>query len=204
LNRKKLEEGNLIEGNFYPKYSTQNFIANYLTQNFVRTLLDTVASVEAHQCLDVGSGEGFLLKCLHSQFPHLRIISSDISKKMQALAQQNTSLGGIVASAEILPLANHTVDLVLACEVLEHLDQPEKALAEMSRISRSFCILSVPREPIWRFMNVARLSYLSSFGNTPGHIQHWSRHDFLNLVSQYFTVVQVRNPFPWTFVVGKK
>lgn len=204
MNQKKHGEGNLIEGNFYPKYSTKNFIANHLTRNFVRTLLNTVASVEANQCLDVGSGEGFLLECLHSQFPHLRIISSDLSKKMQALAKQNTSLDGIVASAEILPFANHAVDLVLACEVLEHLYCPEKALAEMSRISRNFCILSVPREPIWRVMNMVRLSYPSSFGNTPGHIQHWSRHDFVKLVSKYFTVVQVRNPFPWTFVVGRK
>lgn len=201
-NRNQAKE--LVIGNYYPKYSTKNFITRYFTQNFIKTLLDTIKAVEANTCLDLGTGEGFLLNHIKSQFPHLHIISSDISYKMQVLSKQSTNLEGIVASAEVLPLADNTVDLVVACEVLEHLYQPEAALAEITRVSRKFCILSVPREPLWRAMNMARFSYLREFGNTPGHIQHWSQKKFVQLVNQYFSIIQVRSPLPWTFVIGKK
>ncbi len=38
-------------------------------------------------------------------------------------------------------------------------------------------------------------------GNTPGHLQHWSRAGFLRLVADYFEVVEVRTPLPWTMAL---
>ena len=36
-------------------------------------------------------------------------------------------------------------------------------------------LVSVPREPLWRALNVARGAYLRELGNTPGHVNHWSK-----------------------------
>jgi ubiquinone/menaquinone biosynthesis C-methylase UbiE len=198
------QEAELIVGNYYPKYSTTNLLARYLVQGFLKTLLESVELVEANTCIDLGTGEGLLLSHLKTQFPSMQIISSDISYRMQIIAKKNNSLQGVVASAEMLPFANETVDLVTACEVLEHLHQPKQALTEIRRVTRRFCILSVPREPLWRVMNLARFSYVRHWGNTPGHVQHWSKDGFVRLVSTYFKVIEVRSPLPWTFVIGEK
>jgi hypothetical protein len=62
-------------------------------------------------------------------------------------------------------------------------------------------VVSVPREPIWCGLNMVRGKYFSKLGNTPGHIQHWSSSDFVNLVSKYFDVVEVKKPLPWTMLL---
>ncbi len=94
----------------------------------------------------------------------------------------------------------HSVDLIFVLEVLEHLEDPDAALAELQRVTARHVILSVPREPIWRILNMARGSYLCDFGNTPGHLNHWSTRSFVATVNRYFVVRAVRTPLPWTIV----
>ena len=93
---------------------------------------------------------------------------------------------------------------MICCEVLEHLAEPRRALERLASISRRHCLLSVPREPLWRALNCLRGSYLGQLGNTPGHIQHWSRGAFLRLVGEYFEIVEVRSPIPWTVVLCRR
>ncbi len=40
-------------------------------------------------------------------------------------------------------------------------------------------LVSVPREPLWRALNMARGAYWRELGNTPGHLNHWSRRSFV-------------------------
>jgi hypothetical protein len=53
---------------------------------------------------------------------------------------------------------------------------------------------------MWRLGNLARGRYVGDLGNTPGHIQHFSRAAFSRLVDHHLDVIAVRRPFPWTFV----
>jgi len=69
------------------------------------------------------------------------------------------------------------------------------------RLARAGWLVSVPREPIWRMLNMARGRYLSALGNTPGHIQHWSARAFVELVGQRLDVQAVRSPLPWTMAL---
>jgi 2-polyprenyl-3-methyl-5-hydroxy-6-metoxy-1,4-benzoquinol methylase len=92
-------------------------------------------------------------------------------------------------------------DLVVCCEVLEHLENPEAGLEALQRITQQHLIVSVPMEPLWCMLNMARGKYLSQWGNTPGHIQHWSKHGFTELVSKYFDIVEISNPLPWTMLL---
>jgi hypothetical protein len=59
----------------------------------------------------------------------------------------------------------------------------------------------VPREPLWRGLNMARGAYLKDLGNTPGHINHWSKRAFNELVSLYGRPEKVAGVFPWTLAV---
>ena len=69
-----------------------------------------------------------------------------------------------------------------AAEVLEHLEDTEAAVNVLAQIATPYLVVSVPREPLWRILNLARGAYLKDLGNTPGHVQHWSTASFLRLL----------------------
>jgi SAM-dependent methyltransferase len=103
--------------------------------------------------------------------------------------------------AENLPFADAEFDLASAIEVLEHVPDPEHTLSEMARCAGSHLLVSVPREPLWRMLNMARGAYWGELGNTPGHLNHWSKRSFIELLSRHGEVVEVRSPFPWTMLL---
>ena len=107
----------------------------------------------------------------------------------------------VIAPAPPLPFRDGAFDLVAAVESLEHMEDPEGALAEMARCARRHLLVSVPREPQWRMLNMARGAYWSALGNTPGHLNHWSRRSFVRLLSGHGEVVELRSPFPWTMLL---
>ena len=61
---------------------------------------------------------------------------------------------------------------------------PEHTVAEMARVALRHLLVSVPREPLWRGLNMARGAYLKDLGNTPGHLNHWSKRSFVALLSR--------------------
>jgi hypothetical protein len=48
---------------------------------------------------------------------------------------------------------------------------------------------------------MARGAYLRELGNTPGHVNHWSKRGFVAFLSTVGEPVEVRSPFPWTMVL---
>jgi SAM-dependent methyltransferase len=101
-----------------------------------------------------------------------------------------------------LPFADDMFDLVLAIEVLEHVPDPDRALRELRRVGTSTLIASVPFEPVWRIGNMVRGRYLRDLGNTPGHVNHWTRWGFTRFVGNRFDVVDTVSPVPWTMVLA--
>ena len=81
---------------------------------------------------------------------------------------------------------------------------PEHTVAEMARVASGHLLVSVPREPLWRGLNMARGAYLKDLGNTPGHLNHWSKRSFVALLSQHGEVVEARSPFPWTMLPRRR
>ena len=103
--------------------------------------------------------------------------------------------------AENLPFADGEFDLASAIEVLEHVPDPEHTVAEMARVAQRWLLVSVPREPLWRALNMARGAYIKELGNTPGHLNHWSKRGFVALLARHGEVVEARSPFPWTMLL---
>ena len=105
-----------------------------------------------------------------------------------------------VTSVYDLPPADDSAHLIVCCEVFEHLEDPASAFATIQAVGPRDFVLSVPREPLWRGLNMMRGRYLGALGNTPGHIQYWSKAAIAALAARYFDVVTVLSSFPWTMI----
>jgi ubiquinone/menaquinone biosynthesis C-methylase UbiE len=193
----------VLTGNTYDKYGTRNLIERRLVDGFFATLLGSLPRRAPAAVLEVGVGEGEVSSKLQWLYPDARIVAVDLPDDRLAAEWSARDLVGVCADIVALPFPAKTFDLVLAIEVLEHVPDPSAAIAELARLSGSHLVLSVPREPLWRAANVARGKYLSAMGNTPGHIQHWSRRGFSELVRAHVDIESLRSPFPWTLITAR-
>jgi len=160
---------------------------------------------EARTIVDVGCGEGYVLDRISKIRIFERLVGVDKSEELTRKASGlYPSLAFSKASAYSLPYNSGEFDLALACEVLEHLEDYEKAIIELKRISNKFIIITVPLEPLWRVFNMVRTSYITSLGNTPGHLQHWNRKGFSRMLTRYFTVEKILYPLPWQIALCRK
>lgn len=186
--------------NAYDKYGTQNPVEKRLMDTFLGKLDLAIRGLNPRQILEVGAGEGEIAARLQSTFPRSPVVAMDLPDGETASQWSQRGVTGFFGDMRQLPFVDKSVDLVLGIEVLEHVPDPELALAEIARVCRGVAVMSVPREPIWRVANMARGKYLDELGNTPGHINHWSRRGFVRFVEQSFRVDWAASPFPWTMV----
>ena len=199
--------GNTDE-DFRTKYVKTNVITRRLLAGFfngIGELLREPGLADVRSAIEVGCGEGFSTQKLRALLPRdATFRASDVEQRLVDEARaRNPGIPIERESIYELPHADKSFDLVFVLEVLEHLDDPAKALAEVCRVSRRWVIASVPREPIWRMLNLARLKYVTALGNTPGHINHWSAGGFQRFISRSATVRSRRTPLPWTMVLAE-
>jgi 2-polyprenyl-3-methyl-5-hydroxy-6-metoxy-1,4-benzoquinol methylase len=194
-------------GNTYDKYGSSNPVVKRLMAGFHRAVDDLWAKAAPSSVLDIGCGEGVLTLEWAERLGDGRVVGIDLDDpKLRAewAARTRPNLEFRVEEATSLSFRNDEFDMVAAIEVLEHVPDPEATVAEMARVARSRLLVSVPREPLWRALNMARGAYLRDLGNTPGHVNHWSKRAFVSLLSRYGTVEEARSPFPWTMALVRQ
>lgn len=200
----------LVSGNYFDKYATANPVYRRLVGRFVRCARQLIDLARPAEVIEVGCGPGELAGRLFAldrgwAAGPVQYIGIDVSAEQVSIARQRwPHLRFEVASAYGLPFADRSADLVMACEVLEHLDDPALAVAELARVSRKWVLISVPWEPVWRMLNVARGRYLARVGNTPGHVRHFSRAAVHRLVGAQLQIVAERRPLPWTMLLAAR
>lgn len=198
-----IEDG-VVAGNAYDKYASRNPIERWMVGNFMAAVRRLALSTGAKKALEVGCGEGEVARLLAGAGLHVR--ATDVSEKIIDVARAHPQKEGIdfaVASVETLKPAGHAAPLVVSIEVLEHLVDPEAALKTLASLARPWLLLSVPREPLWRALNLARGKYVKDLGNTPGHLNHWSTAAFRRLAARHVKIEAVCTPLPWTIVLGR-
>ncbi len=202
---KLVRQDGIVIGNVEDKENPTNPVARWLISGFDRSLLTLVATLAPASIHEVGCGEGRLARMLYRVY-RVPLRASDFAFEV---TESNLRRGddGITylqrSIYDLLPEEDHA-ELVICCEVLEHLEQPRQALRKLRDLAAPNYILSVPREPLWRAMNLARLRFISAWGNTPGHLNHWSQSGFARfLESEGFLAERWRSPLPWTMVLGK-
>jgi Methyltransferase domain len=191
-------------GNVYDKYASTNPVERRLVAGFTREFEALVAASGAREAHEVGCGEGEL--SIRMAAAGLSVRGSDpfpgvIEEARRRAASVGLEIGFEARAVQELAPPQDSAELVVCCEVLEHLEDPEGALELLAGLAGPWLIASVPREPLWRALNIARLSYLGELGNTPGHLGHWSRRSFLALLRRRLEVVEVRCPLPWTMAL---
>jgi 2-polyprenyl-3-methyl-5-hydroxy-6-metoxy-1,4-benzoquinol methylase len=199
-----VDDEGTVTGNTYDKYGSTNPVVRRLMARFERTLDELFTEADPASLLDVGCGEGVLTHRWAQRLGDRRVVGIDLDDpQLHALWRERRApnLTYQVMKAENLPFGDGEFDVATAIEVLEHVPDPEHTVAEMARVAARHLIVSVPREPLWRALNMARGAYLRQLGNTPGHLNHWSRGSFVELLSRHGDVVQARSPFPWTMLL---
>jgi 2-polyprenyl-3-methyl-5-hydroxy-6-metoxy-1,4-benzoquinol methylase len=199
-----VSEDGVVTGNTYDKYGSENPVVRRLMASFERTLDELMAQARPQSLLDVGCGEGVLVHRWALSMPQARLVGIDLEEQsIQAgwAEREAPNLEYRTTGAEDLPFAEDEFELASAIEVLEHVPDPEHTVAEMARCASRHLLVSVPREPLWRMLNMARGAYLGELGNTPGHLNHWSKRSFTKLLARHGEVVEARSPFPWTMLL---
>jgi len=194
----------IVTGNTYDKYNAANPVARALMRGFERNLDDLFRSTSPQSVLDVGCGEGVLTQRWANALAPRRVVGIDLDDPLLAAEwarRPAANLTYIAQRAERLPFADGEFDLATAIEVLEHVPDPDHTLTEMARCAARHLLVSVPREPLWRAVNMARGAYWRALGNTPGHVNHFSKPAIVALCARHGEVIETRSPFPWTMVL---
>lgn len=198
------ETPGVVIGNHTQKYTAKNPAIKWLTERFVdrldamiaRTAADTLPATNP---FEVGAGEGVISQKLFDRFGSA--VGLDLPDA--GLREEWRSRPGphyLHGDAEKLPFNDDQFDLLVCVEVLEHLHDPEAGLRELARVTSRHLLLSVPREPIFRGSNLLTGRYLKDLGNTPGHLNHWSKRSFTAFVGTVADVKAVASPYPWSIV----
>ena len=193
-----------VTGNTYDKYGSTNPVVKRLMAGFERDLAELFARAAPRSVLDVGCGEGVLTHQWATEIAPRRVVGIDLEDATLAREWETRRAENLeyrVMKAEHLPFADGEFDVAAAIEVLEHVPDPGHTVAEMARVASGHLLVSVPREPVWRMTNLARGAYLRDLGNTPGHLNHWSKAGFVKLLERHGAVVEARSPFPWTMLL---
>ncbi len=187
----------------YKKHTSKNPLKTIFLNIYYQTFLKELKKLDIKSVLDVGCGEGFILNKLKKEDIGTSWEGIDYSKDAIEIGKKlhpylDLKQGSIYDSK----YKDNSFDLVICTEVLEHLEDPQKALKEVLRISKKFVLLSVPNEPLFL------LSNFTQWGKDIGHINHWSFLGFEKFIKENagtkFKIIARKYPFPWTLLILEK
>jgi ubiquinone/menaquinone biosynthesis C-methylase UbiE len=139
----------------YDRYHAEGRTARF-GDVFERVRVRTISSVmqrsplplsQGGTLLDVGAGEGRYLPIWRSLFPKADITAVEVSPiASERSAARYPFARHVVASAEELPFADGSFDAVISIEVIEHVPDGRRMIAECYRVLRpgGWCIISTP------------------------------------------------------------
>jgi ubiquinone/menaquinone biosynthesis C-methylase UbiE len=128
----------------YNEEASQRLLAVYTTPDVERQRLEFLNAISLNvgeKVLDVGSGPGFLAKIMAEKVkPNGSIYGVDVSEFLLNIARSNTSeneeLKFLYGDATDLPFPNEFFDTVVCAQVLEYVNDIDKALREIQRVVR--------------------------------------------------------------------
>lgn len=188
-----------------PKYRNRNPLQRFLIRRFVHCVRGLVAEAAPRtRVVEIGCGEGFLIGQLSAASPELAFTgvdpcADDLERLREKFPGVTTHQGSIYDLA-FLAEAPDLPDLIVCCEVLEHLAEPGRGLEQMIRLAEAGSarlLLSVPHEPWFQLSNLVRGKNLGSLGNDSGHVNRWGRRGFEALLARRCEILAATTSYPW-------
>jgi len=142
------------------------------------------ARVKRQKVLDCACGTGYGVRLLCEQGNAAQVIGVDIAPASVDYARRHHGVGPAVylcASADRLPLADGTVDVVTSFETIEHVPDDHSLIEEFHRVLRpnGRLIVSTPNQ--WPLKD------------TPFHVREYSRNSFIAVLESRFNGVEIYN-----------
>ena len=149
-----LDHYNSIDGDIDEKaYNSDLCTQRYFQRRRTATIKTMLDAKNGEIILDIGCGSGVQLRALAVDSPKL-MIGMDLNRAALQFAKgkniPNTEF--LIADAEQLPLREKTVDRIICAEIIEHLHEPEKMIAESERVlaDGGKIVISTPNESsVW-------------------------------------------------------
>ena len=145
-----------VTGNTYDKYGSTNPVVRRLMATFQRIARRAVRAGRPRRRCSTSAAARRSSRTSGRPRGRRRASSASTSRTRRSSAtgssaRRRTSSTGSCGAQEPFPFADGEFALATAIEVLEHVPDPEHAVAEMARCARGgHMLVSVPREPLWR------------------------------------------------------
>jgi SAM-dependent methyltransferase len=123
------------------------------TERIVSALWTDGRPGRAEHVVEAGCGPGLYARQLAARFPHLRVTGIDRSREQIRIARSRAAAESLercefaVGDARELPLADGSVDAVIASRLLSSVPVPSRIVAELRRVLRpgGRCFIAEPR-----------------------------------------------------------
>jgi SAM-dependent methyltransferase len=186
------------------KYRAKNPLQRLLIRRFATQLSELYERVRPASVLEIGCGEGFLSGWLSERHPEATFCGIDLrASDLEKLKRHFPRIRTEVGSAYDLSPVTGDYDLVICAEVLEHLEEPERALRQITALHPRNTIITVPHEPWFMLSNLLRGKNITRLGNDPEHVNHWTAASFRSLLERHLTLDEVTTSYPWILTLGK-
>ena len=152
----------------------------------VRSLLEVMPNDKFNSVLEVGSGSALVLKGIAGAVSAEKKISSDLSVSMLCAAKVELPEAILVrANADRLPFRESSIDLVILCDILEHVEDVPLVLKETKRIAKNIAF-KIPLEKclMIELQGIIRKKKSHGFGyHQSGHLYAWNINDVLSILA---------------------
>jgi ubiquinone/menaquinone biosynthesis C-methylase UbiE len=143
--------------------------------------------VRGKRVLDIACGEGYgassLLKAGAAS-----LIGVDIDANVCDHARRKYRIDARTGDAQAIPLPDHSIDLIVSFETIEHVNNPQAFLQECARVlvPEGTLIVSTPNRPV----------YSGESSRNPFHRVEFDEQEFLDLLRARFNTVDLYVQFP--------
>ena len=187
------------------KYANANPLQRLTLYRLHTTLAAELKALQPKSILDFGCGEGFLTEALAAEDAPLNgYLGVDLREDaIDEAHARNPEQKFLVADLFDSVALDPKYDVVLASQVLEHLIGPERFLERLVQLTARRLVLTVPAEPWFQLINLARGRDFIRLGNHPEHINHWNEKTFVEFVSAYAKIVSAKTIFPFVVVTAE-